>query len=249
VSSLVTTILAGAVGSAVMLAIRRVGLARSERHIRATRARLSAPVEYGPPRDADASLVDKLDRRSDDEARELARCGFAPVGDIVARGDLDVQSAMRVFVDELETIIAYVVVVPDTTWWRALLFESYTPDEKLSTYATVSEIAPPAPLAAPPFVDRHVAPFGESIASVIAAHRVRVTELPCIRVTSRDDAIRELQRVYEMNRRWRNAQPERDLLDLDLRAMLGRKYARSGKAWLKRLAPRVPTAVARPSAK
>lgn len=97
-------------------------------------------------------------------------------------------------------------------------------------------------LARPPFATVTSMPGDTPIAKLIAAHE----PMPGAReVATLADAMARLVEVRERTQAWRATQAPDELLDADLRALLGPRYANGAKRWAARLRDKLPQATAR----
>ncbi|HTR49337.1 MAG TPA: hypothetical protein VMJ10_01440 [Kofleriaceae bacterium] len=98
-------------------------------------------------------------------------------------------------------------------------------------------------LAEPPFLRRCDVPISASLAETYAAHRRLVGDAAGLfAVHALDEAMRELEQLRARAIAWRREQEPGLLLDLDLRAILGRHYAQLGEHLARRLANPLPRA-------
>lgn len=211
-----------------------------EQAVRDIRARVSEDMTF---RALDASTPDAATMLDAIHAHEhrLEGCGLTLVGDVAMLQHDRLFAVMRAFVDAAGTSVAYVISSRARPVYAALLVESYRADaEYMTMHAAV-------PIAAPPFSHRQVLPESLAWDAVLARHRTfaSVDDPATIRVTSMDDLLRTLAQNHELMVRWRAAQTHEELLDADLRAILGPKYDRYGKGWARRLAVRLPKATLR----
>lgn len=80
-------------------------------------------------------------------------------------------------------------------------------------------------------------------AEALEAHRTRIRDVIGVKVFASIEEIAEpMTRHFARRCAWRNAQDDRELLDLDLRAVLGRTYDRIGSQVAERLVQTVPKA-------
>ena len=103
-----------------------------------------------------------------------------------------------------------------------------------------------ARLAEPPFVRRQTLAADVPHAQLVAEHRAFVGDNATLHsIATPVELIAELLRMRSRIVEWRNAQPPDELLDADLRNVLGDVYERSGKIWARRLRDRLPEATLR----
>jgi hypothetical protein len=99
-------------------------------------------------------------------------------------------------------------------------------------------------LAMPPWLHIVHMDAGDSVADVVQEHTAFLP--PDLRVLATlDDVLANIATQRERVQRWRDAQPPDELLDADLRGLLGEHYAKSGAYWSKRLRGKLPDATLR----
>jgi hypothetical protein len=223
---LTAALVAIAVVAVFRLYRRRRGLARLEARLRALRAAASRPIEHRAPEPGD-SVPAQLAELSD----QLRALGATELGDVVeTEGD----NLMRWFADADST----------TFGWGGVsggLFVAFLMSHAGERW-TLTRFLPRrvAALAQPPYIDRaeHV---GGRIADAFATHRARVPG-GAIAVRTLDEGLRELADLRARTLAWREAQPPDQLLEDDLRAVLGIHFARLGPIMARRLGVRLPEA-------
>ncbi len=223
-------ITAAVVALAVVIALRvyrrRRGLARLEARLRALRAAASRPIEHRPPAASDI-VPPQLAELSD----QLRALGVTELGDVV---ETEGNNRMRWFADAAGT----------TFGWGGVsggLFVAFLMSHAGDRWTLTRFLPRRAPaLAQPPYIDRaeHV---GGRLAEAFATHRARVPD-GAIAVRTLDDGVRELADLRTRTRAWRDAQPPDQLLDSDLRAVLGIHFAHLGPIMARRLGVRLPEA-------
>ena len=169
----------------------------------------------------------------------LIALGFTALGDLaVQRPGRPVDWIMRAFVDRAATTCAFLAVGrPDPV---QLAFCSYAAGE---VFTTVRGTSPR--LADPPFTHRKATAKELPLATIIAEHRASAKLDDAARIASRDMLLAELARSHVRVRNWRAAQPPDELLDADLKNVLGEHYARLGKVWARRMRAELPQATVR----
>jgi hypothetical protein len=193
-------------------------------------------VTYRPATAADSELLAVFGA----DQTVIEACGFAVLGDIVREvGDRRL-AIMRAFCDRSQTTCAVATVAVKTPSKSWTLY-SFADDQMFSTHRGV-----PGTLATPPFVHRQPVAADLPYAQVVDRHRTFATASPLVHIASRDALLAELERLHAKIASWRDAQPPDELLDADLKGVLGNVgYAWSGKAWTRRLRGRLPVATLR----
>ncbi len=211
-----------------------------ERELRSARDQMTIETPWRAATEADRELVARLDLVAADQAA-LEACGFTVAGDLVGMGANRVAIlVVRALVDPTGTICASASVArgSDKT---SIGLASFSPDDMLST-----QRGRQARLAEPPFVRRQTLAADVTHEQLVAKHRaVAGDDAALDRIASHHDLIAELLRIRARVIDWRNAQPPDELLDADLRNVLGDVYERSGKIWAHRLRDRLPEATLR----
>jgi hypothetical protein len=235
-----TPAIALALAIAVIAAARYVQFRRTldrlEEKIRKLRELAATPVEYHPVTMpgiehaiavADLSLVD----------RELADAGLAVLGDAMSSRD---PQPTRWFADADGGAFGWAGVLRlRGHLLRVAMVVSRRGESWWFTRRAPSAVS----LSRAPFVHPKLLSMHTSMTELVASHRAFAQgpgELA--RVTSLADAFRELQQMHDDNRAWRDRQPPAELLDHDLRAILGRHYVHLGARLAKRLEPELPVA-------
>jgi hypothetical protein len=209
-----------------------------ERALREAREDYAA-LAYRAATDADGELVALLSA-IDADCRALEASGFTALGDIVVQpADKPATGAVRAFVDKAGTTCAIVGVTRKTAE-PALAFSSYVGDEVFSTRRGSGRmLAEPATM--------HRQNFAEDVPQLLARHRTFAPLEGSSSIASLDKLLFELAKVRASIVRWRDAQAPDELLDADLRCVLGDLYPKVGKAWARRLRGKLPEATLRRS--
>lgn len=210
-----------------------------ERRLREVREDAGRGCPYRVPRDGDRELLDLL-HAAEGVGGELAACDFRVLGDLVVQLEgRPASGAVRAFVDRAGTTCALVL----------MMRERATPILRLGSWAGdrtfVTGRMPDASLAQPPSIHRAVVDAKLPHADMVARHRALAGDAPLRAIASRDELLAELVVHYDAIARWRASQSPDELLDADLRCVLGAAYARSGKAWARRLRGKLPEATLR----
>lgn len=207
-----------------------------EQALRDARAAADGPNPYRYTTAADAPHVQRLGLLVSQEAA-LVDAGFRALGDLIAERDGKAFLISRVLVSADGKTTAGLNASLVVTGRTYVGLTSYDGEQHASTVR--GEIPS---LARPPFVAvKHVAQ-DMSIAKLVAAHEV----MPAARaVSSIEDAMARIDELRARTQAWRAAQPPDELLDADLRMLLGKAYTHGGKRWAARLRSKLPQATAR----
>ncbi len=206
-----------------------------ERKFRETRARRDG-MRFRAATGADKA-VRSLRRDGDRAAAALVALGYRELGEIVAQHLTEApRTSMRTFIDSAGTTPAGVVVGGTTV---RVWFASLRGDERFMTMHGDS-----AGLATRPAVHVSLHPATTVVAELHRAHvaSVRLDEPGWVEAKTRDELAAQMNRDNELTLAWRTTQPPDDLLDADLRAMLGKAYERLGPSWVHRLRDEPPRA-------
>ncbi len=241
VSGYVVGILVIILGIIFVLRVR-ARLAALAEQIRSLRANALEPVSYRPaPTGALGGAVTKL-------TEEAERLGFTMLGDHLEDSSLDSTGrAMRWFVDGEGTTFGWLAPFDvDQPPHRpsAVLRGPAEPDLAIGQHRivvvlmshelasqTITSRQPAASLLSrPPFVDMQTLPLTTSLTETVAKHRKRAqlddAERGFIPVRTFDQLATELDRMRSKVIAWRKAQPADELLEADLRSLLGSQYGK-----------------------
>lgn len=206
-----------------------------ERALREAREAIDSGCAYRVPGDGDRELLELLTAAAP-VCDELAACDFRVLCElIVQHAGKPAIGAARALVDRAGTTVALVVVWRRTTRFVVRLV-SWAGER-----AFLTARKPDASLAQPPSVERTVID-AKTIAELVERHRAITGDAPARAIASGDELLAQLVAQFETIARWRAAQPPDELLDADLACVLGDAYARSGKAWARRLRGKLPEA-------
>lgn len=198
-----------------------------ERSLRDAREAIGGACPYRKPSASDSELLSLL---PDD--RELVACGFKPVGELVLQhAGKPPRLALRCYLDAAGTTYAM------RASQGILRFASYASERVFATGQR-----PHVVLAEPPFVARQMLDAKLSVAEVVAAHRKLVGDQALLRIENLDDLLAQLSANHEKVVAWRASVPPDELLDLDLKCVLGDAYPRAGKIWARKLRDKLPEA-------
>jgi hypothetical protein len=202
------------------------------------RAALAAAFPYRLPKRDDFELTWLLQQNIGPRAALLLERGMTVLGELVMQvPGHPPMAVMRAFTDE-SGAIAYLTIYPPQIE-PSLLFETYTTDAEYITH-----VGNPVRASAP-FSHQQTLPITLSIQELLDRHRAFArsgNELP---ITNIYELLRELERNHAMIMRWRDSLSPEDLLELDLRTLLGEQYELHGARWKRRLAMRMPKATLR----
>jgi hypothetical protein len=232
----------GAVAGLVVLARDRKRMAALEDKIREIRAVLASDFPYRLPARADADLVALL---APIDMSSAAQDGMTPLGDLILEAPgRHPMSIMRAFTDAGTTVL-YVSAYPQQPNKLYLLLESYARDAEYITHVGIP-VRARAPFSHHQTVSRDL-PLHEILVRhrsfAVASHIA--TRGALARITSLDDLVRELRANHAMFVRWRETLSPEDLLEVDLKTVLGEQYRIHGPGWKRRLALRLPAATLR----
>ncbi len=209
-----------------------------ERALREAREDMTGDNPFRAPGDADGELVALLVASAGDQ-RALVEHGFKPLGDMVVQiAERPATAALRAFVDEAGTTCAVVGVTRRAPEIATLTFSSYAGDEVFATRRGKQRS-----LAEPPTMHRQALDLPPD--QLLARHRTFARLDGAARIATRDELIAQLAKARANAARWRDVQPPDELLDADLRAVLGDLYPKVGKAWARRLRGKLPQATLR----
>jgi len=216
-----TVLLILAVGLAAVFILRlRARLALLAEQVRRLRAQALLPMTYTPAtnRALDASLGAAT--------KEAEGLGFTILGDYVESSELaTADRAMRWFVDAAGTTFGWMAPFDVSGQHHTVIVLM---SHELDAQTVTSRQPPASLLSRPPFVEVQTVPPATSLAETIAKHRKRAqlddSDRAFIPVRSAEQAFVEVARMRDKVIAWRRTQPEGELLDADLRALLGAQY-------------------------
>jgi hypothetical protein len=226
-------ILLVAIAIAVIYILRaRRQLAILAAQIRGLREHAMQPITYRPA--GTSALADALDAAT----LEAERAGFAILGDYLEESPVrESAMPMRWFVDGRGTTFGWMAPF-EVAGTREIVVVLMS--HELATQTITSRAPKASALSRPPFVRiSYVAP-DTSVRDTFAKHR-EVAELDddtrgFVPVKTFEQLRHELERMRGKVIAWRQGQAADDLLDADLRSLLGGQYARLGAAMRRRLA-------------
>jgi hypothetical protein len=220
------------VGVIVRFTRRRRILSRLEANLRQLRTLAIQPLRY---------------RRIDTPGRDLGELERVTPAlrarDLTILGDaieeLAGQRATRWFVDTAGTVFGWLGIIPVRGRMEPVVALVSASAER-SVLTVCAPVATPG-LAQPPFVDRAAIRGPLDLAAALSAHRARMPDA-AVSATTLDEAIAVVDRVRARTIAWREAQAPAELVENDLRAILGKHYPRFGPPLQHRLAPEIPVA-------
>jgi hypothetical protein len=155
----------------------------------------------------------------------LRAAGFTELGDIAFGTDGAADVYARVFADAARTTAALIAVSgrpPHPTMLQ--LFSHRRDDYYITQRARGSHIA------TPPFEHIERCAYSTAMTAVLARHRelvpADVADQELVQLADLGAVIAELARRHGAIMAWRDAQPVEAMLDADLRAMFGARYAK-----------------------
>jgi hypothetical protein len=216
-----TVLLILAIGLAALFIVRlRSRLALLAAQVKGLRAQALVPLTYAPTTDR------ALDAVLASATKEAEALGFTMLGDHVETSELaTAPRAMRWFVDRAGTTFGWIAPfeVHDQHFTVIVLMS-----HELDTQTVTSRQPAASLLARPPFVDVLAVPPPTSFAETLAKHRKRAQlddqERAFVPAKTADEVFAEVARMRDKVIAWRRAQPADELLDADLRSLLGAQY-------------------------
>ncbi|MEO7092921.1 MAG: hypothetical protein ABI175_06705 [Polyangiales bacterium] len=166
---------------------------------------------------------------------ELVGLGFRPLGDMIfSVPNFPIRVAMRGFVDETGTISAYLTLAAQRGATPTVELESSTQEQSYGTSRTKpTNFSMPRP----PFFHRIEVDPAISIADLLALHRKHVPpDAALISIATGDEQLQEVTRHRALDRGWRASLDPAELLEIDIRGLLGKRYARYAPLLKRRLA-------------
>lgn len=187
--------------------------------------------------ESDAELVEMIDMATI-ERKAIEACGFTLLGDaVVDVPDRRPQAIVRVFTDADRTTCAQLTVWANHPRIRRLELVTYRDDDRYATRRTKM-----GTLVEPPFVHVQSLANDTPYAKAVDEHKKFAPREAAHRIATLDDAVTELAKFRAKVVSWRGSKSPDELLDLDLRAVLGGKYDQLGKMWARRLRGQLPEA-------
>ena len=200
--------------------------------IRALREHAVKPITYRPVGSVD--LADELDGLT----REAEKAGFTMLGDYLEESAArESGMPMRWFVDARGTVFGWMAPF-EVAGKRQLVVVLMS--HQLASQTVTSRAPKASALSRPPFVQVQHVELGTSFKETVAKHR-ELAKLDdetrgFVPVKTFEQLATELGRMRDKVIQWREGQPKDELLDADLRSLLGGQYKRIGWAMRRRLA-------------
>jgi hypothetical protein len=200
--------------------------------IRQLRDHARKPLTYRPV--ASVELADELDATT----RDAEQAGFTMLGDYVEESPArDGGMPMRWFIDARGTTFGWMAPF-DVKGKREVVVVLMS--HELASQTITSRAPKASALTRPPFVVvQHVdltASFAETVAKHRAAAKLDEDTRGFVPVKTFDQLSHELERMRAKVITWREGQPRAELLEADLRSLLGAQYRRLANAMRRRLA-------------
>lgn len=219
-----STLLVLFVGLALIFVLRmRRRLALLAEQIRQLRAQALEPVSYAP-----APASNEHDDRVAKITAEAEGLGFTRLGDYVEDSTAAVAGlSMRWFVDAAGTTFGWIAPfdVGGQKHMVAVLMS-----HELGAQTITARQPPASLLARPPFVSMHTLPLSTSLTETYTRHKkfagIDDDDRAFIPVRTFDQLVAELGRMRSKTIEWRRSQAADELLDADLKSLLGAQYSK-----------------------
>jgi hypothetical protein len=222
-----------AIALAVIFVLRaRRQLSELAAQIRELRTHAVKPLMYRPV--GSVELADELDATT----REAEKAGYTMLGDFLEESPArEGGTPMRWFVDARGTTFGWMAPF-DVKGRREIVIVLMS--HELATQTITSRAPKASALSRPPFVQTQHVELGASFKETVAKHRA-LAQLDddtrgFVPVKTFDQLSHELGRMREKATAWRENQKHDELLDADLRSLLGGQYKRLAAAMRRRLA-------------
>ncbi len=197
--------------------------------------KIENPYRVVVERDLPPEVVSYLERAKSLET-ELSAAGFTLLPHIITMFDRDLVA--RAFVDANGTHSVLVAITGNTAMVQLTSFGTE------ETYIT--RRGPSASPASPPSLHRQALASSATFAEMFASHRSFVpAELAVASISSCERLVAEFVKSRQRTIAWRSTQPADDLLEADLRGLLGDDYLRSGAWFTRRFRASLPQAILR----
>lgn len=222
-----------AIAIAVILVLRaRRQLAFLAAQIRELREHAIKPLTYRPM--GSPELADELDAIT----REAEKAGFTMLGDYLEESPVrETGMPMRWFVDARGTTFGWMAPF-EVRGKREIVIVLMS--HELATQTITARAPKSSALFRPSFVHvQHVelaTPFKDTVAKHRELAKLDDETRGFVPVKTFEQLSHELERMRGKVIAWREAQPKDELLDADLRTLLGGQYNRLGSAMRRRLA-------------
>lgn len=220
-----------AAGIIVVLRLRQK-LALLAEQIRSLRAHALEHVTYRPV--GNVELADAVH----DTTTEAEKLGFIMLGDYVEQSDQNpTERAMRWFVDAPGTTFGWMVPF-EVAGVRHIIIVLMS--HELDAQTITARQPPASLLGRPPFVTMQQLPVATSFAETVRRHRSKAglddSARAFVPVKTFDQLVYELDRMRSKVITWRQAQPADELLETDLKSLLGAQYGKLAGPLRRRLA-------------
>lgn len=218
---------------AIVIVLRaRRQLAVLALQIRELRDHAMQPLTYRPA--SSPELGDELAAVT----RDAEAAGFSILGDYLEESPVrETSMAMRWFVDARGTTFGWMAPF-EVSGTREIVIVLMSHELAAQTITTRAPRA--SALSRPPFVQVHHVALDMPFADVVARHRELAdlddTTRGFVPVRTFEQLAHELERMRGKVIAWREQQAKDELLDADLRSLLGAQYTRLGRAMRRRLA-------------
>jgi hypothetical protein len=218
------------IGFGVIFMLRlRQRLALLAEQVRRLRAQALARVTYTaalPSSEHDALLAGAT--------REAEGLGFTMLGDFREASAVDSPDRlMRWFADAAGTTFGWMspFEVAGQRHVVVVLMSHELDSQVITTRQPAASL-----LSRPPFVDLVTVPPATSLTETLARHRKRATpDRALVPATSAEAVFAEVMRMRDQTAAWRKAQPAGELLDADLKSLLGAQYGKLAEPLRRRL--------------
>lgn len=193
------------------------------------RAAASTSATYAPAREGEsAARVDPRATRSPPGARVL--------GDITRTRVNQASETLRYFLDDAGTTWGAVGTLGGTA-----IMNLWSTDDDI-VWLTQATFRRGVQVAGAPFVQPAWVTYGKGHLHALAAHRQRVAAGPLRQLYTQTDVCDWLTNLAHRIAAWRYTQAPNDLLEWDLRQLLGPRYDRDAPAVARHLQIELPTA-------
>lgn len=209
---------------------------RFEKALRDAREGAAGPTPYRLATPADKPVLERL-RIAESHESALALVGFRPLGELILERAGKPVIVLRALVSADRRTVASTAVSVKPGNQVLVALSSYTGEVQVATRR-----GHVTSLAVPPFVRIIEQPPATPIRDLVAAHQAPPDARP---IETLDDVLARMVELRDRTLAWRAAQPPDELLDADLRALLGSHYDQRGKLWAARLRDKLPQATAR----
>jgi hypothetical protein len=227
----VLLLIAIAIGVILVLRARRQ-LTALAAQIKELRAHAMKPLKYLPM--GSVELADELVSST----REVEKAGFTLLGDFIEASPVSTSGmAMRWFVDARGTTFGWMAPF-EVKGKREILFVLMS--HGLASQTITSRAPKASTLSRPPFVQVQHVELTTKFKDMVVKHR-EIANLDdesrgFVPIKTFEQLDHELARMRSKVIQWRESQPKDELLDADLRSLLGAQYRRLGSAMRRRLA-------------